>query len=145
MSVHRRQLLCRCHTCLLLRRSRAKPEQSCCSFRAIRSMFRSGPMMFSLSRLTSHTVAEKITGPETWSFVISIDVSSEGPLSDPKDPQEHGRTIPLADLGQALVGCRPSVSFLRMSKCDMALPTSTGSPIHLLHVLGSIQICPQRN
>jgi hypothetical protein len=61
--------------------------------------------------------------------------------------QEHGRTIPLADLGQALVGCRPSVSFLRMSRCDMALPTSTGSPInlHLLHVLGSIQICPQRN
>ena len=59
--------------------------------------------------------------------------------------QEHGRTIPLADLGQALVGCRPSVSFLRMSRCDLALPTSTGSPIHLLHVLGSIQICPQRN
>jgi hypothetical protein len=59
--------------------------------------------------------------------------------------QEHGRTIPLADLGQALVGCRPSVSFLRKSRCDMALPTSTGSPTHLLHVLGSIQICPQRN
>jgi hypothetical protein len=42
MRVHRRQLLCRCHTCFLFRRSRAKPEQSCCSFRAIRSMFRSG-------------------------------------------------------------------------------------------------------
>src|SRR6266403_4543383 len=40
MRVHRRQLLCRCHTCFLLRRSRAKPEQSCCSFRAIRSIFR---------------------------------------------------------------------------------------------------------
>src|SRR5712664_4104774 len=37
MRVHRRQLLCRCHTCFLLGRSRAKPEQSCCSFRAIRT------------------------------------------------------------------------------------------------------------
>src|SRR5258707_15515748 len=27
-------------TCFLLRRSRAKPEQSCCSFRAIPNMFR---------------------------------------------------------------------------------------------------------
>ena|SRR5258708_4919539 len=40
MRVHRRQLLCRCHTCFLLRQSRAKPEQSCCSFRAIWSLRR---------------------------------------------------------------------------------------------------------
>src|SRR5260370_36903473 len=42
MRVHRGQLLCRCHTCLLFRRSRAKPEQSCCSFRAISSIFADG-------------------------------------------------------------------------------------------------------
>src|SRR5258707_15583578 len=41
MRVHRRQLLCRCHTCFPLGRSRAKPEQSCCSFPPIRSIFRS--------------------------------------------------------------------------------------------------------
>src|ERR1700730_757408 len=42
MRIHRRQLLCRCHTCFPLLRSRAKPEQSCCSFRAISSIFADG-------------------------------------------------------------------------------------------------------
>src|SRR5258708_27590663 len=42
MRVHRRQLPCRCHTCFRLRKSRAKPEQSCCSFPAISSILEDG-------------------------------------------------------------------------------------------------------
>ena len=42
MRIHRRQLLCRCHTRFRLRRSRAKPDQSYCSFRAISSIFADG-------------------------------------------------------------------------------------------------------
>jgi hypothetical protein len=37
-------------------------------------------MMLSLSRLTSHTFKEKITEPEAWAYVISIQAALDARL-----------------------------------------------------------------
>src|SRR5258708_39452497 len=80
MRVHRRQLLCRCHTCFLMGRSRAKPEQSCCSFRAIRSMFRPA---------SDDTFAEQVDvkpGGLGHFHLFSFLVSAAGPDADIHNP-----------------------------------------------------------
>src|SRR5712671_5108945 len=50
MRVHHRQLLCCHYTRFPCRRSRAKPEQSCCSFWGIPSIFGSKSRLSSLKR-----------------------------------------------------------------------------------------------
>src|SRR5712672_2273696 len=50
MRVHGSQLLCWHHTCFPCRRSRAKPEQSCCSFQAIPRILGSESRISSLKR-----------------------------------------------------------------------------------------------